>query len=345
MRGCDCPVRWSRSLVAVCDLLPVSGLCSEVDSLKIRIGTQTGRALPVPAGSSGAWVEPRRGGLVLELWRSCSLPSSAMTAGTMVMQCPGQQVPWTTWWGGACAARTGGKRGPLAAGCGSWSSPCPRHDRRGDPSCGGAATRRLPIGLPAHRSGNPAAGPLVTYLSSVVLVSGCCLPVRQDRHVRRRHQPASQATRSPAGACRSRADGVLARELGSCAPARPRHSPSTSRPPPRAPSSPMPFRNRRPARPESGQPGRQETAVIARGDRRGERTGGSCEVQGSCGVPTSGVPGPGHCTRVDSPICWTTGCSPRQGPRRDQAGDRRRRLTAPLTWVPEAEPASRACDA
>ena len=41
----------------------------------------------------------------------------------------------------------------------------------------------------------------------------------------------SQATRSPDGARRSRADGVLARELSRCLPARPRHSPSTSCPP------------------------------------------------------------------------------------------------------------------
>jgi hypothetical protein len=268
-----------------------------------------------------------------------------MTAGTMVMQCPGQQVPWTTWWGGACAARTGGKRGPLAALAAG-------HGRRPVRARTGAATRLAavpPSG--ACRSGcrptdGESSGWSPSYLPVVRRARVGLLPPRSGRIAM--YAPAinrlSPATRSPEGARRSRADGVLSRELGRCAPARPRHSPSTSRPP-RAPSSPMPFRNRRPARPEPGQPGRQETAVIARGDRRAGRTGGSCEVQGSCGVPTSGVPGPGHCTRVDSPICWTTGCSPRQGPRRDRAGDRRRRLTAPLTWVPEAEPASRAGDA
>jgi hypothetical protein len=156
----------------------------------------------------------------------------------------------------------------------------------------------------------------------------------------------SPATRSPEGARRSRADGVLACELGRCLPARPRHSPSTSCPP-RASSSPMPFRNRRPARPEPGQPGRQETAVIARGDRRGERTGGSCEVQGSCGVPTAGVSGP--CTAPG----WVHRSAGRPGVRsikaqggiKDKAGDRRRRLTASSTWVPEAESPSRAGDA
>lgn len=33
--------------------------------------------------------------------------------------------------------------------------------------------------------GNPAAGPLVTYLLPIVLMSGAAFPVRQDHHVRR----------------------------------------------------------------------------------------------------------------------------------------------------------------
>jgi hypothetical protein len=58
-------------------------------------------------------------------------------------------------------------RWPLAAS--AWPSPWRRHDRRDNPSCGDAAKRCPPMG-------NPAAGTLVTYLSSVVLVLGCCRP-------------------------------------------------------------------------------------------------------------------------------------------------------------------------
>jgi hypothetical protein len=233
-------------------------------------------------------------------------------------------------------------RWPLAAG----------HGRRPVRARTGAATRLAavpPSG--ACRSGcrptdGESSGWSPGYLPVVRRARVGLLPPRSGRIAM--YAPAinrlSPATRSPEGARRSRADGVLSRELGRCAPARPRHSPSRSCPP-RAPSSPMPFRNRRPARPEPGQPGRQGTAVIARGDRRAEPTGGSCEVQGSCGVLYERRALSLHCTwggfadllddRVFAPA----------RPRRDRAGDRRRRLTAPLTWMPEAEPASRACDA
>jgi hypothetical protein len=163
---------------------------------------------------------------------------------------------------------------------------------RPSPTTTGATTglAAVPPSSSCRSGGRPADGESSgwspSYLPVVRRARVGLLPSRSGRitmYAAAINRP-SQANRSPEGARRSRADGVLARELGRCLPARPRHSPSTSCPP-RAPSSPRPFRNRRPARPEPGQPGRQETGVIARGDRRGERTGGSCEVQSSCGVP------------------------------------------------------------
>jgi hypothetical protein len=148
----------------------------------------------------------------------------------------------------------------------------------------------------------------------------------------------SQATRSPKGARRSCADGVLARELGRCLPARPPRLPSTSCPP-RAASSPMPFRSRRAARPGPGQPGSREVLVIARGDQRVERNGKSYEVQGSCGVPPGGVPGPWHCAG------WVRRSAGRPGvrPSKAQGGIKVRLetvadgLPTPLPRVPAAE--------
>jgi hypothetical protein len=176
--------------------------------------------------------------------------------------------------------------------------PITHHDRRDDPSCGCAPSSSCRSGC--RPTDGESRGWSTSYLPVVRRARVALLPSRSGRITMYAaaaiNQP-SQATRSPEGARRSRADGVLAGELGRCLPARPRQSPSTSHPQ-RAPSSPRPFRNRRPARPEPGQPGRQETAVIARGDRRVERTGESCLE-----------------TVADG-------------------------LTAPLTWVPEAGPAS-----
>jgi hypothetical protein len=224
---------------------------------------------------------------------------------------------------------------------------------RPSPTTTGAVTR-LAACRPSsacRSGGRPAAGESrgwsPSYLPVVRRARVGLLPSRSGRiamYAAAAINRPSPATRSSEGARRSGADGVLVRELGRCLPARPRHSPSTSCPP-RAPSSPRPFRNRRPARPEPGQPGRQETAVIARGDRRVERTGGSCEVQGSCGVPTSGVPGP--CTAPG----WIDRSAGRPGvrPIGTQAGIRLETvadgLTASSTWVPEAESPSRAGDA
>jgi hypothetical protein len=87
----------------------------------------------------------------------------------------------------------------------------------------------------------------------------------------------SPATRSPAGARRSRADGVIPREPGLCRPARLRRSPSTSCPP-KVAIVPQCRSGTGPARPEPGQPGSQELIVIACGDQRGERNGDSDEV-------------------------------------------------------------------
>jgi hypothetical protein len=190
---------------------------------------------------------------------------------------------------------------------------------------------------PADRGCRPAdgesSGLSVGYLPVVRRARVGLLPSRSGRiamYAAAINRP-SPATRSPAGARRSRAAGVVASELGLCRPARPRRSPSTS-PPPRAPSSPVPFRNRRPARPEPGQPCSQALIVIAHGDQRGGRNGESDEVPGSCGVPTSGVPGAWHCPRAGSPIRWTTRCSPHRDPRRCQgqaAGRGRRAGRAP----------------
>jgi len=244
--------------------------------------------------------------------------------------------------------------GPVDEGCVS-SAPrrasggCPRPS----PTTTGATTgvaavppkQQLPIGRPpdGESSGWSFSYPPVVRRAHVGL-----LPSRSGRitmYAAAINRP-SQATRSPEGARRCRADGVLARELGRCLPARPRRLSSTSCPS-RASSFPMPFSNRRPARPKPGQSGSQGTAVLARGDRRVERTGESCEVQGSCGVPTSGVPG--LCTAPG----WVRRSAGRPGvrPSKAQGGIRIRLetvadgLTAPLSWVPEAEPASRACDA
>jgi hypothetical protein len=226
-------------------------------------------------------------------------PSSATTAGTMVMRCPrsagaldslvGWRVRHSQW-----------REAPADRGC-----------------------------RPAD-GGNPAAGPLVTYLSSVVLVSGCCLPGQAGSPCT--PPPSTRRPRPPV----PRRLPVAPALTGSPRPGPPpdqrgrdaRH-PSHAR---QGAIIPMPFRSRRPARPEPGQPWSQALIVIARGDQRVERNGDSDEVPGSCGVPTSGVPGPWHCPRADSPIRWTTRCSPHQGPRRHQgqAGDRGRRTARAL---------------
>jgi hypothetical protein len=226
---------------------------------------------------------------------------------------------------------------------------------RPSPTTTGATTglAAMPPSSSCRSGGRPADGESSGWSSSYLPVVRRArvglLPSRSGRitmYAAAAINRPSQATRSPAGARRSRADGVLARELGRCLPARPRHSPSTSCPP-RAPSSPMPFSNRRPARPKPGQPGSQETAVIARGDQRVEGNGKSYEVQGSYGVPPGGVPGP--CTAPG----WVRRSAGRPGvrPIGTQEGIRIRLetvadgLTASSTWVPEAESPSRAGDA
>jgi hypothetical protein len=227
----------------------------------------------------------------------------------------------------------------LGASAGQWRPPAPitHHDRRDDRSCGGAAKQQLPIGRPAD---GESSGWSSGYLPVVRRARVGLLPSRSGRitmYAAATNRP-PQATRSPKGARRCCADGVLARELGRCLPARPPRLPSTSCPP-RAASSPMPFRNRRAARPEPGQPGSQETAVIARGDRRVERTGESCEVQGSCGVPPGGVPGPWHGAG------WVRRSAGRPGVRPSKAQDGVKvrletvadGLPTPLPRVPAAE--------
>jgi hypothetical protein len=80
----------------------------------------------------------------------------------------------------------------------------------------------------------------------------------------------SPPTRSPGGARRSRAGGVIVPGLDLGLPARSRRSPSTSHPL-RAPSSPCRSANRRPTEPGSGQPCGQDVSVIACRDERVER--------------------------------------------------------------------------
>jgi hypothetical protein len=73
-----------------------------------------------------------------------------------------------------------GRMRELGASAGQWRPPAPitHHDRRDDRSSGLAAVPPSSSCRSGGRPpmGNPAAGLLVTYLSSVVLVSGCCLP-------------------------------------------------------------------------------------------------------------------------------------------------------------------------
>lgn len=79
--------------------------------------------------------------------------------------------------------------------------------------------------------------------------------------------------------------------------------------------------------------------VVARSDQWGERNGERYEVQGSCGVPTGGAPGPWHCPRLVRlsggradvrPIGTQDGIQIRLETVADG-------LTAPLTRMPEAE--------
>ena len=191
--------------------------------------------------------------------------------------------------------------------------------------------------VPADRAagppmGNPAAGPVVTYLLSVVLVLVAAFPVRQDRHVRRRHQPAVPGHPFPGG-CPS-----LLRWRGGCPRAGPLRasaaatSPSTSRPP-RASSS----------RCRSGtgiQRDPNRPAMEPSDDRdRSRRPAKSYEVQGSRGVPTGGAPGPWHRRRL---VRRSAG-RPSVRPIKAQDGVKVRLetvadgLTAPVTGVPAAE--------
>jgi hypothetical protein len=106
-----------------------------------------------------------------------------------------------------------------------------------------------------------------------------------------------------------------------------------------APSSPMPFSNRHPARPAAGQPCRQQVIVIARGDQRIEKE--------PRGVMRFRVPAASswRCARslavgpAGSPVRWTTGGSPHQA--QDSAKVRLETvadgLTPALPWVPEVE--------
>jgi hypothetical protein len=152
----------------------------------------------------------------------------------------------------------------------------PSQTRRDDPVLQRyrqAATADRAAGRPM---GNPAAGTVVTHLSSVRSRWVAAVPVRQDHHVHRGHQPARPAHPCPEGARHSCAD---------------RCSPTS-----RAVASQRGRDACHPARPEPGQPCSQQMIVIAYGDRHLQRSRESDEVQvGACSP--SGVPDPWQCAR------------------------------------------------
>jgi hypothetical protein len=149
------------------DLVPEAG-GRLLDALRWRrAGLPFGPASRPRSGGCGGWC-------CSSCWPAGAEPMwQRHTPGRMVLQCPRSAAVVDCRAGWRARTRHGGQRGPPAA-AGSWPWPCPRQDRRDEPCAG--ARRRPPIGLPARPMGNPATGPVVTYLSSVVLMLGCCLP-------------------------------------------------------------------------------------------------------------------------------------------------------------------------
>jgi hypothetical protein len=182
---------------------------------------------------------------------------------------------------------------------------------------------RSPIALSARPMGNPAADPVVTHLSSVVLELGCCLPGQAGSpctpppSTGYPHPPVPRVPATPALTGARPPAGPL--------PPSATATPAIAFPPPRAPSSPMPFRNRvqrdpnqashaannrscspvRPAPPTS--PGSDEVQV---------RSAFSWRRARCLAVRPAG-----------SPVRWTTDVRPIGGPSwcQGQAADRARR--------------------
>jgi hypothetical protein len=161
---------------------------------------------------------------------------STMTAGTIVLQYSSSAAVLDHLVGGACATCNSGKRGPLNCWLRVHGRRLTEPRPRDEPS---AAVP--PIVLPARPMGNPAADPVVTHPSSVVLELGCCLPGQAGSPCTPPppaipHPPVSRVPATPALAgARPRAGSL---------PASAAATPAIPFPPPRAPSSPMGFKNR-----------------------------------------------------------------------------------------------------